>query len=299
MITGSLGRRGAIAVLAVGLLEGVTARAQTRTAPAAHAVQSRFFTASDGTRLHYLEAGPADGRIIVLVPGWTMPAWIFTPQIAALSRQFRVVAFDPRAQGESDVARGGYDHVRRGQDIAELIARLGARPMVLLAWSLAVLEALAYTRGHGDGRLDGIILVDNSVGEEPPPPTFPPARGPKPPHDVAMRNFVRGMFRHPQPPGYLERLTQATLKVPEPASRALLAYPVPRSYWRDAVYSIRKPILYVVRPKFAGQAENLGRNHPTAESVVLSNDVGHALFVDDPGRFNALVLDFLRRKVWR
>ncbi len=283
--------------VAAGVFLG-SAGACAQTRPAAGA-QNRFFTASDGVRLHYLEAGPADGRIIVLVPGWTMPAWIFTPQIAALSRQFRVIAFDPRAQGDSDVARAGYDHIRRGQDIAELLARLGSRPMVLLAWSLAVLEALAYVKAQGDGRLDGVILVDNSVGEEPPPPSFPPARGPKPPHDVAMRNFVRGMFRHPQPQAYLERLTQATLKVPEPASRALLAYPVPRSYWRDAVYSIRKPILYVVRPKFAGQAENLGRNHPTAESVVLSNDVGHALFVDDPARFNALVLDFIRRKVWR
>lgn len=289
-------RRGLMGVAAGVFLGSAGACAQTR--PAAGA-QNRFFIASDGVRLHYLEAGPADGRIIVLVPGWTMPAWIFTPQIAALSRQFRVIAFDPRAQGDSDVARAGYDHIRRGQDIAELLARLGSRPMVLLAWSLAVLEALAYVKAQGDGRLDGVILVDNSVGEEPPPPSFPPARGPKPPHDVAMRNFVRGMFRHPQPQAYLERLTQATLKVPEPASRALLAYPVPRSYWRDAVYSIRKPILYVVRPKFAGQAENLGRNHPTAESVVLSNDVGHALFVDDPARFNALVLDFIRRKVWR
>ena len=292
----SVTRRHVFGLAACGVMGGLEARAQTRLPVAL----SRFFTASDGVRLHYLDAGPADGRIIVLVPGWTMPAWIFGPQIAALSRRFRVVAFDPRAQGESEVARGGYDHVRRGQDIAELIGRLGARPMVLLAWSLAVLEALAYVKAQGDGRLDGFVLVDNSVGEEP-PPSAPPLlpRGPKVPHDVAMRNFVRGMFRHPQPPGYLDRLTQATLKVPEPASRALLAYGVPRSYWREAVYSIRKPILYVVRPKFAGQAENLGRNHPNAESVVLSNDVGHALFVDDPARFNALVQDFIQRKIWR
>jgi len=172
--------------------------------------------------------------------------------------------------------------------------------MVLLAWSLAVLETLAYTHTHGDGRLDGVILVDNSVGEEPPPP--PPEnlrRGPKVPHDVMMRGFVRGMFRRPQPQAYLDKLTQATLRVPEPASRSLLAYPVPRSYWRESIYAINKPILYVVRPKFAGQAQNLGRNHPNAESVVLNNDVGHALFVDDPAGFDTLVLDFIRRKVWR
>ena len=283
----------ATTVLAIG-------RTTSWAAPDTRAPASRFFMASDGTRLHYLETGPSGGRTIVLVPGWTMPAWIFSPQIAALSRTYRVIAFDPRAQGESAIAPSGYDHVRRGQDIAELLARIGAGPVVLVAWSLAVLEALAYTRAHGDGRLDGLVLVDNSVGEEPPPP--PPEnlqRGPKIPHDVMMRNFVRGMFRHPQPQAYLDRLTQATLRVPEPASRALLAYPVPRSYWREAVYAIDKPILYVVRPKFAGQAQNLGRNHPKAESVVLGNDVGHALFVDDPERFDALVLDFIARKVWR
>jgi len=279
-------------------------RTASLAAPETRAPASRFFMASDGTRLHYLDAGPPVGqpvgRTIVLVPGWTMPAWIFAPQIAALSRTYRVVAFDPRAQGESAIPPGGYDHLRRGQDIADLLARVGAGPVVLIAWSLAVLEALAYTRTHGDARLDGLVLVDNSVGEEPPP--APPEnlhRGPKIPHDVMMRNFVRGMFRHPQPQPYLDRLTQATLRVPEPASRALLAYPVPRSYWREAVYAIDKPILYVVRPKFAGQAQNLGRNHPKAESVVLGNDVGHALFVDDPDRFDALVLDFIARKVWR
>lgn len=285
-----------LAVLALGGVVGARRGvAQMRTTTP----ESRFFTASDGTRLHYLRAGPANGRLLVLIPGWTMPAWIFTPQIAELSRQYSVIAFDPRAQGQSEIARAGYTQQRRAQDIAELLAQLGPGPMVLLAWSLAVLETLAYLKTYGEGRVDGLILVDNSVGEEPPPPTPPPQRGPKPPHEVAMRAFVHGMFRRPQTASYLDRLTQATLRVPEPATRALLAYPVPRSYWREAIYGITKPILYVVRPKFAAQAGNLARNHPNAESVVLSNDVGHALFVDDPAGFNALVRDFLVRRIWR
>lgn len=259
---------------------------------------SQFFTASDGARLHYLQAGPANGHTIVLVPGWTMPAWIFAPQITALSRQYRVIALDPRAQGESDIARAGYDHIRRARDIGELLARLGGPPVLLVAWSLAVLEALALVRTEGQGRLAGLVLVDNSVGEDPPPVAPPPSKGPKPPHDVMIRAFVKGMFRHPQPPSYLEKLTQTCLRVPEPITRALLAYPVPRSYWKEAVYMVNRPLLYVVRPKFAGQAQNLARNHPGAETVELGNDVGHALFVDDPARFNAILADFIRRKVW-
>ena len=117
------------------------------------------------------------------------------------------------------------------------------------------------------------------------------------PRETMMRNFVRGMFHKPQPPAWLDRLTAACLRTPEPAAEALLAYPVPRTYWKEAVFSTGKPVLYVVTPRLAGQAENLRAHRANAESVVLTG-VGHALFVDDPARFDALALDFIRRRVW-
>jgi microsomal epoxide hydrolase len=261
--------------------------------------QSRFFTTSDGVRLHYIEAGPPRAHTVVLVPGWTMPGWIWGPQIRDLSARYHVVAFDPRGQGESEVAPSGYEPGRRGQDIAELIARLGKEPVLLVGWSLGVLDALAYVHTHGDGGIAGLVLVDNSIGEEPAPTPSRarPHRGPRPPLEVRMSRFVRGMFRKPQSEAYLETLTEATLRMPEYASRALLAYPVPRTYWRDAVYSTDKPILYAVRPVWAGQAENLARRHKAAEIAVFP-DAGHALFIDDASRFDALLRDFIQRRIW-
>jgi microsomal epoxide hydrolase len=146
------------------------------------------------------------------------------------------------------------------------------------------------------------VLVDNSVGEEPPPPPRPPAPrhrvAPAPPHDVAMYRFVTGMFRRRPSEDYLDRLTEATLRTPERASRALLNYPVPRSYWRDALYATDKPVLYVVRPGWlAEQAANLAHNRPGTQIAVFS-DAGHALFVDDAARFNTLLATFVTRTVW-
>ena len=112
-----------------------------------------------------------------------------------------------------------------------------------------------------------------------------------------MRSFVRSMFRQPMGEDYLERLTEAALRTPEPASEKLLSYPVPRTYWREAVYSTNKPVLYAVRPGLAGQAANLQSNHPAAESVIFA-DAGHALFVDDAPRFNAVMQGFIRQLVW-
>ena len=121
----------------------------------ARAMESAYFSTSDGVRLHVITAGSADGPVMVLVPGWTMPAWIFQAQIQEFSRRYRVVALDPRGQGDSEVAASGYGPARRGQDIADLIARMGPRPVLLVAWSLGVLDSLglrAAVRGSQAGR---------------------------------------------------------------------------------------------------------------------------------------------------
>jgi non-heme chloroperoxidase len=262
-------------------------------------VQDRYFETSDGVRLHYLEAGPQGAHILLFVPGWTMPAWIWTPQIAAFSRQYHVVAFDPRGQGDSDVPATGYEPGRRGQDIADLVSHLQPVPVVVIGWSLGVLDTLAYIHTNGDMLVAGLVLVDNSVGEEPPPIPVPPPlhRRPPPSHEAAMRLFVEGMFRRPQSAAYLDELTEATLHTPLFASRELLSYPVPRSYWREAIYSTNKPVLYAVRPSFAAQAANLESRRPNTETALFT-DAGHALFIDDAGRFDALMASFIRRRIW-
>lgn len=276
------------------LVFGLSARSA-----AAATAHDRYFSSSDGVRLHYLEAGPPSGHTIVLVPGWTMPAWIWTPQINAFARRYHVIAFDPRGQGKSAAPESGYTPARRADDIADLLTHAGSGPVLIVGWSLGVLDTLAYVHRHGDKRLAGLVLVDNSVGEEPPPhPAHAhPHPGPPPPRPVMMRHFVQGMFRHPPGEHYLERLTAATLHTPEAASRALLSYPEPRSYWRDAVYATGKPVLYVVRPVWFAQAENLERKRPNTE-IARFRDAGHALFVDDAGRFNTLLSSFITRRIW-
>jgi microsomal epoxide hydrolase len=89
-------------------------------------------------------------------------------------------------------------------------------------------------------------------------------------------------------------LTESASRLPVDASLALLAYPYPRAHWRAAAHGVKVPLLYVVTPQFAEQAKNLQRNHPATEIAVFP-DAGHALFVDEPARFNALLAHFASR----
>lgn len=263
--------------------------------PAAPA-ESRYFTATDGARLHYLEVG--SGPTIVFVPGWRMPAEIWSPQIVHFSRRHRVVAFDPRAQGRSQITAAGYTLERRALDIKELLERIGGEPVVLVGWSLGVLESLAYAREHGDKRFAALVLVDNSIGEEPPPsfdPTFLERLRRDPP--ATVRGFVRGMYRTPQSSAYLEGIARAALRVPLDASIALLSYPRAREYWRESAYGVSRPVLYAVSPRFREQAQNFKARRPQAHIEVFEK-AGHALFVDEAARFNALLEEFIASAVW-
>lgn len=267
--------------------------------PAGVDLRSTNFTTSDGVRLRVLEAGEArPGQpAVAFVPGWSMPATIWKGQLAALAATHQVVALDPRGQGESDIAPGGYTTERRAEDIHEFVSRHA--PVVLVTWSLGSLEALQYLRTHGEAQVAALVIVDSSVGEGSAPP--PRAAGVPGFLDELRRDragsiegFVRSMFRTPQPEGDLAALRDGALRMPLEASLSLFpGERIPREHWRDVAHRFGKPLMYVVTPQFAAQAESLKNNRP-ATRVELFAAAGHALFVDEPGRFNAILADFIR-----
>jgi microsomal epoxide hydrolase len=253
--------------------------------------ESHFFTSSDGVRLHYIAEGA--GETLLFVPGWLMPAEIWRPQIDYFARSHQVIAFDPRSQGGSEVAATGNNIRRRAQDLHELVEHLKTPRVVLIGWSLGVLESLLYAKTHGDARIAAFVLVDNSVGESPGQSGDPDIRyqGPRD-RKREMATFVGSMFRSAPSAEYLEWLTGETLRAPGATGASLLVIPYPRTFWRSVVYETRKPLLYAVTDSLKGQAETLKRKRK-GTSIAVFAGAGHALFVDDPDRFNASLAAFL------
>ena len=205
-----------------------------------HDCKSRYFVTSDGVRLHYLEAGPQLGHTIVFVPGWTMPAWIWRPQIQAFARRYHVVAFDPRGQGDSDAPAVGLraGAARPGHRRADRQPGTGAGAaggLVARRARHARLCAHAWRRACWPGWCWWTIRSARSRRRRLMPPRRARARTAA--RHRACTASCAACSATRQSAAYLDRLTEATLRTPEPASRALLAYPVPRTYWREAVYS--------------------------------------------------------------
>lgn len=251
------------------------------------------FVTSDGVRLHYIAEGR--GETLLFIPGWSMPAEIWRYQIAHFSRKYRVVALDPRSQGDSQVAPTGNAIQRRAEDLNDLIEHLQAPRVVLVGWSLGVLEALMFVNMHGDGKVAALVFVDNSVGESPGQKGGDEIRY-QPPRDRQreMTTFVGSMFKTARPPEYLEWLTYEAMRTPPEVGARLLSIPYPRTYWRSAVYKTRKPLLFAVTESLQGQADNLRRKRKDTYVEVFAG-AGHALFVDEHERFNASLDAFLEK----
>lgn len=227
---------------------------------------------------------------IALVTGWSMPAAIWQSQLERFGRQFHTLALDPRGQGASQVPAGGFNAERRATDLKEFLDPLSN--VLLIGWSLGAIESLQYVHMFSASRLAGLVLVDSSVGEEPAPPpggTFLQAL--RDDRDGALDGFVRAIFKSPRSDAEVASLVEGAKRMTVESSVALLSYPFPRTHWKEIAHGFKKPLLYFVTPQFEEQARNLQKNRP-ATQIEIFKDAGHALFVDQPERFNELVMRF-------
>ncbi len=257
-----------------------------------------FVAAGDGTKIHYIEAGK--GPAILFVPGWTMPAEIWEHQIAHFSKTHRVIAMDPRGQGKSGKPNEGYHPAERARDIKAVIDQVKLAPVVLVGWSMAVTEIAAYVEQFGTAGIAAIVLVDGIVGSDFGPellPIFKLAASFQVDRPKTVDRFVRSMYRKPQSEKYLEWVKRASMETPLDSSIALFLGAFTADY-RSTLPKFQAPTLVLV----AGDDKTnpwMKVYREVAEKVPggkleLMPDCGHALFVDDPMKFNALVEDFLK-----
>ena len=301
------------------LLLPVTVRAESYKVPG---TKDGFITTPDGVKIHYLEAGYRNqtlgvawshekGRYvshtksvvvalrptILFVPGWTMPAWIWEKQIAHFSKTHRVVAMDPRSQGESQQTTEGHYPAARARDIKAVVDQVKLAPVVLVGWSMGVTEIASYVDQFGTADLAGLVLVDGIAGSDPEhaPGFLQWVAGFQRDRQKATDGFVRFMYMNPAvkaDEAYLQRVIQASLGTPTNTGAALFLGMITTDN-RPALAKIDKPTLIVVaRSPWLPFYEDLHKRIAGSQFAVMDN-VGHALFVDDAERFNLLLEKFL------
>lgn len=128
------------------------------------ATKDNFFRTSDDAILYFEDHSPEKGSPIVLVPGYCCTTHFFDNNIPALSKEHRVITFDPRGQGSSSKGLQGHTVARNCQDIKELLDYLNVEDACLLGWSMSGQFIVKYFDMFGAHRVKALGLIDCPLG---------------------------------------------------------------------------------------------------------------------------------------
>lgn len=264
----------------------------------------------DGTPLHYVERG--SGTPVVLLNALMYSArYFWRRNVEPLSQGCRVLALDPRGHGESGKPNFGYTVEGYADDLAEFLAAKELQGAVLVGVALSGFVILDLLRRHGAQGIKGIALCEMTPRLVSAPGWEHPTFGNFPPEAAAgfgagvradksragLRNFFMAGWATPPDPATIEEIMAETWLMPTDAIADMCDEMV-RQDVREQLRTIPVPTLFM----YGGSKNNLLPTRPgrwahaqlPGSQLVEFEDSGHNPFLEEPDKFNAELLRFVR-----
>ncbi|TSD99593.1 alpha/beta hydrolase [Skermania sp. ID1734] len=125
-------------------------------------------TTADGAQLRVHAYGPVDGDPIVFSHGWTCSIEYWYPQINALSEKYRVIAYDQRGHGKSEMGEREPGADVLGDDLAAVIAAAVAprRKALIVGHSMGGMTIMAWASRHpkqAERKASAVLLANTGA----------------------------------------------------------------------------------------------------------------------------------------
>jgi microsomal epoxide hydrolase len=270
---------------------------------AAYAPAEGRVTVAPGVVLRVTESGNANSKPpLIFIPGWSAGADIWRDQISRFDDTHRVISFDPRSQGDSTKTVSGNTPEQRAADLHALLAAKGIIRPILVGWSQAAQDIAAYVSLYGTRDIAGIVLVDAAISEGAKGISARPQQAAVQftllaSYEVDQEAYLRGMFgaiiSKPQPPGVVDRAIATAMKTPPSIGIAMIVADMFGIDRTPALAKIECPVLIIASSK----SEELAEQRAEAKAIrnarfVEIGDAAHAVFLDQPDRFEAAISEF-------
>lgn len=247
-------------------------------------VQEKYFTTSDGVKLHYHVEGT--GKPLVIFPGYGQDATKLENVFKGIKDHYTVYCIDNRWLGKSDSPQYGYHIERLAQDAHEMIQHAGLKRFYLFGHSMGNAVAWSYFSLFGQNQVIKYIL-----GDEAPCIISDPFWSNEEVETYTGSKERRELFK-----AFRSPVKPASLTLQQDMMDRLLSDHLSRD-WRDIVATIKIPTMIVMGGK-SHYASPLLWNwlHTTIKGSRLEvmHEAGHAFYESHPAIFNGLVIDFFK-----
>jgi pimeloyl-ACP methyl ester carboxylesterase len=242
-----------------------------------------------------------DGHPLLLIQGLGYARWGWEPLVPTLSGQFRVISFDNRGIGGSDVPPGPYDARQMAADAVAVLDAAGAERAHLIGTSLGgmIAQELAVLYPQ---RVERLVLMSTTPGgadSHPIPAVTVNLIAAAPGLDPveALQRFVDNALRPDPPPGVAARILQHRLANPQDPAGWLAQAAAGTGYdGGNRLHLIQSPtlILHGTADQVVDHrnADLLAAGIPHSQIIKVEGG-GHLFFWEDPAGAAGAIIDFL------
>ena len=251
-----------------------------------------------GLRQYYRLDGPDHGPVLVFSHSLGCDHTQWDAQVAALLPHFRMLRYDLRGHGATEVTPGEYSIELLGRDALALLDALKIRRFAWCGLSLGGMIG-QWMGAHAGDRLTGLVLANTSSRF--PDPTIMDGRrrtvleqGMAPLEEAVMGRFFQAATLAAHTPAAAR--TRRVLLATDPAGYAGCCAAVRDMDQRGILSSIRTPTLIIVGDRdvstpWWGHCEILAEN--IAGARVRHLPTAHLSNLEAPGSFSAALAEFL------
>jgi pimeloyl-ACP methyl ester carboxylesterase len=259
------------------------------------------FAAVDGGRLFFELAGM--GSPVVLIHSGITDSRSWAPQVGAFAARHRVLRYDLRGMGRSDVGHGSYSNVA---DFVMLLGAVGFERAAVVGVSMGGALALDVALQHPD-RVSALVLVGAGISGRQPPDAF-----------KTQMEEIEGLYER----GLINQVVERELEIwlygkgrtavdVDPAVREAVRemdqynterFPADAKPERidppatGRLGEIRVPTLVIVGDLDVDHVQDAARvlsQEIVGARLAVMQGVAHVPNMERPEEFNRLVLDFL------
>jgi 3-oxoadipate enol-lactonase len=130
-------------------------------------MEKSFVTTVDGCRIAYRFDGPQHAPVLLLSNSLGTDMAMWTPQLDAFAKHFRVLRYDSRGHGASGSPAGAYSMDRLGRDVVELLDALELETVDFCGLSKGGMVG-QWLGVHAPERIRRLVLANTSAHMGPP-----------------------------------------------------------------------------------------------------------------------------------
>jgi pimeloyl-ACP methyl ester carboxylesterase len=249
-------------------------------------------TSWDGIPVAF-EVHGAGTPTLVFIHGWSCDRRYWRAQLGPLAARYQTVAVDLAGHGESGVGRQAWTMAAFGEDVAAVVEQLGVGELVLIGHSMGGDVIVEAALRLGD-RVAGLVWVDtySTLGEPQTDDEIEAFLAPfREDFVTATRAMVRRLFTPDADAELVEWVaSEMSAAPPEIAINALQSAV---SNDRGVLAGLRQlsaPVV-AINPDARPTDTQALRRHGV--KTVLVSGVGHFLMMEDPDRFNRLLVEVI------